>query len=82
MVCPSTYHNYINPNRRGAGTTMVPDNDVTAAASREAVTTNAANGTNVTKVTNVTNATNATNTIGPWGARVWRRMTWVGVCLV
>jgi hypothetical protein len=38
----------------GAGTTTVPDDDVTAAAaSRDAV------------VTNTTNATNATNAIGP-----------------
>ena len=40
---------------RGAGTTTVPDNDVTvAAASSNAV---------------ATNATNATNAIGPRGAR-------------
>ncbi len=45
----------------------VPDDDVTATASRDAV---------------ATNTTNATNAIGSQGARMRRRMTWVGVCLV
>ena len=40
---------------RGGGTTMVPDDNVTAAA--------------VSRGTVATNATNATNWIGPWGAR-------------